>query len=167
MKEWEDGEVKNQGIKLSLPNLVVILHYVEFVMTAIPKISDGKKEVDSSYYLGSGIYVTCAFPYRNVSIRLWKMANGRKYPTPQGISFKLNEWNEFIKVAQKMYTEYSEIYTVNPVFWMKIDQGMMSIHVRSAKQIWKPQAGVRLKRTFQFNWKCPNFKVSGKKCFCT
>ena len=114
LKEWEDGEVKNQGIKLSVPKLVVILHYVEFIMTAIQKISDGRKEVDSSYYLGSGIYVTCAFPYRNVSIRLWKMANGKKYPTPQGISFRFNEWNEFIKVAQKMYTEYSEIYICEP-----------------------------------------------------
>ena len=83
-------------------------------MSAIQKISDGKKEVDSSYYLGTGIYVTCAFPYRNVSIRLWKMANGKKYPTPQGISFRCNEWNEFIKVAQKMYSEYSEIYTCEP-----------------------------------------------------
>ena len=81
-------------------------------MSAIQKISDGKKEVDSSYYLVSCIYVTCAFPYRNVSIRFWKMANGKKYPTPQGISF--NEWNEFIKVAQRMYTEYSEIYTREP-----------------------------------------------------
>ena len=98
LKECEDGE-KNQGIKLLVPKLVVILHYVEFIMTAIQKISDGKKEVDSSYYLGSGIYVTCAFPYRNVSIRLWKMAIGKKYPTPQGISFRFNEWNEFIKVT--------------------------------------------------------------------
>ena len=64
--------MKNQGIKLSVPKLVVILHYVEFIMTAIQKIVDGKKEVDSSYYLGTGIYVTWAFPYRNVSIRLWK-----------------------------------------------------------------------------------------------
>ena len=64
LKEWENGEVKNQGIKLSVPKLVVILHYVEFIMAAIEKISDGKKEVDSSYYLGSGIYVTCAYPYK-------------------------------------------------------------------------------------------------------
>ena len=106
--------MKNQGIKLSVPKLVVILHYVEFIMAAIQKISDGRKEVDSSYYLDSGIYVTCAFPYRNVSIRLWKMVNGKKYPTPQRISFRFNEWNEFIKVAQKMYTEYSEIYTCEP-----------------------------------------------------
>ena len=60
-------------------------------MSAIEKISDGKKDVDCSYYLGSGIYVTCAFPYRNVSIRLWKMANGRKHATPQGMSFTFNE----------------------------------------------------------------------------
>ena len=114
LKEWEEGEVKNEGIKLTVPKLVVILHYVEFIMSAIEKISDGKKDVDCSYYLGSGIYVTCAFPYRNVSIRLWKMANGRKYATPQGISLRFNERNEFIKVAQKMYSEYSEIYTCEP-----------------------------------------------------
>ena len=60
--------------------------------------------------MGSGIYVTCAYPYRNVSVRLWKIANGRKYATPQGISFRFNEWNEFIK----MYSEYSEIYTCEP-----------------------------------------------------
>ena len=29
LKEWEDGEVKNQGIKLLVPKLVVILHYVK------------------------------------------------------------------------------------------------------------------------------------------
>ena len=103
MKEWEDVEVKNEEIKLSVPKLIVILDYLEFIMSAIQKISDGKKEVDSSYYLGSGIYVTCAFPYRNVSVRFWKMANGRKYPTPQGISFKFNEWDEFIKVAQRIF----------------------------------------------------------------
>ena len=62
LKEWEDGEVKNKGIKLTVPKLVVILHYVEFIISAIEKISDGKKDVDCSYYLGSGIYVTCAFP---------------------------------------------------------------------------------------------------------
>ena len=43
LKEREDGEVINQGIKLSVPKLVVILHYVEFIMSAIQKISDGKK----------------------------------------------------------------------------------------------------------------------------
>ena len=43
LKEWEDGEVKNEGIKLSVPKLVVILHFVEFIMTTIQKISDGKK----------------------------------------------------------------------------------------------------------------------------
>ena len=63
-----------------------------------------------------------------------KMANGRKYPTPQGISFKFNEWNEFIKVAQKCIQNIQKYIPVNPVFWMKIDQGMMLIHVRSAKQ---------------------------------
>ena len=114
LKEWEDGEVKNQGIRLSVPKLVVILHYVEFIMAAIQKISKGKKEVDSSYYLVTGLYVSCAFPYRNVSIRMWKTANGKKYPTAQGMSFKFNEWDEFIKVAQKMYSEYTEIYTCEP-----------------------------------------------------
>ena len=69
--------------------------------------------MDSRYHLGSGIYVTCAFPYRNVSIRFWKTANGKRYPTPEGISFKFNECNEFIKVAQR-YTEYSEIYSCEP-----------------------------------------------------
>ena len=44
LKEWEGGEVKNQGIKLSVPKLIVILHYVEFIMAAIQKISDGRKE---------------------------------------------------------------------------------------------------------------------------
>ena len=34
-KEWEDGEVKNKGIKLAVPKLVVILHYVEFIMSSI------------------------------------------------------------------------------------------------------------------------------------
>ena len=43
------------------------------------------------------------------------MENGKqKYATPQGISFRFNEWNEFIKVAQQMYSEYSEIYTCEP-----------------------------------------------------
>ena len=148
LKEWEDGEVKNQAIKLSVPKLVVILHYVEFIMAAIEKISDGKKEVDSSYYLGSGIYVTCAYPYRNVSVRLWKIANGRKYATPQGISFRFNEWNEFIKVAQKCIQNIQKYVPV-----IKIDQVMMLIHVRSARLIWKSHVGVRLQRTFHFKLK--------------
>ena len=100
LKEWEDGEVKNKGIKLTIPILVVILHNVEFIVSSIQKISDGKREVDSSYRLGSGIYVSCATPYRNMFIRFWKTANGKKYPTPEGISFKFNEWDQFIKVAQ-------------------------------------------------------------------
>ena len=122
-------------------------------MSAIEKISDGKKEVDSSYYLGSGIYVTCPFPYTNVSIRLWTMANGRKYATPQVFLFRFNEWNEFIKVAQKMYSEYSEIYNCEPCILDQDSSGMMLIHVRSARLILKPHAGVRLQRTFHFNWK--------------
>ena len=114
LKEWEDGEVKTKGLKLSIPKLVVILHYVEFIMSSIQKISDGKREVDSSYHLGSSIYVTCATPYRNVSIRFWKTANGKRYPTPEGMSCEFNELDEFIKVAQRMYTEYSEIYSYEP-----------------------------------------------------
>ena len=114
LKEWEDGEVKNPGIKLSIPKLVVILHYVEFIMTAIRKISEGKEAVDSSYHIGSGIYVTCTTPYRNVSIRFWNTSNGKRYPTPQGISFNFSEWDEFIKVAQRMYSEYTEIYSCQP-----------------------------------------------------
>ena len=35
LKDWEDGEMKNQGIKLSVPKIVVILHFVEFIMSAI------------------------------------------------------------------------------------------------------------------------------------
>ena len=114
MKEWEDGEVKNQGIILSIPKLGVILHYVDFIMSAIQKISYGKKEVDSRYHFGFNIYVTCAFPYRNVSIRFWKLANGKKYPAPEGVSFSFNKWNEFIKVGQRMYSEYTEIYSCQP-----------------------------------------------------
>ena len=120
-------------------------------MSAIEKISDGKKDVDCSYYLRSGIYVTCAFPYRNVSIRLWKMANGRKYATAQGISLRFNEWNEFIKVAQKCIQNIQKYIPVNPAFWIKIDQGMMSIHVKSARLIQKPPAGVRFQRIFHYN----------------
>ena len=131
LKEWEDGEVKNQGIRLSVSKLVVILHYVEFIMSAIQKISKGNKEVDSSYYLGSGLYVSCAFPYRNVSIRLWKTANGKKYPTAQGMSFKFNEWDEFIKVAQKMYSEYSEIYTCEPCI---LDEDRVGHDVNSCEE---------------------------------
>ena len=41
-------------------------------------ISDGKREVDYSYHLGFGIYVACAAPYSNGSIRVWKTANGRR-----------------------------------------------------------------------------------------
>ena len=114
MKEWEDGEVKNNDIKLSIPKLVVILHFVEFIRSAIRKISEGKEAVDSSYYVGSSIYVTCAPPYTNVSIRFWNTANGKRYPTPEGVSFKFNEWDEFIKVAQRMYSEYTEIYSCQP-----------------------------------------------------
>ena len=114
LKDWEDGEMKNQGIKLSVPKIVVILHFVEFIMSAIQKISEGKETVESSYHIGSGIYVTCATPYRNVSIRFWNTANGKRYPTPEGISFKFNEWYEFIKVAQRMYSEYTEIYSCQP-----------------------------------------------------
>ena len=106
--------MKNKEIKLSVPKLVVILHYVEFIMSSIQKKFDGKREVDSSYHLRSSICVTCASPYRNVSIRFWKTANGKRYPTPEGISFKFNEWDEFIKVAQRIYTEYSEIYSCEP-----------------------------------------------------
>ena len=43
---WKNGKMvrwKKQGIKLSVPKLVVILHYVEFIMSAIQKISDAKK----------------------------------------------------------------------------------------------------------------------------
>ena len=111
----------NQGIELLVPKLVVILHYVELIL----KISYGKKEVNSRYHLGSGIYVTCAFQYRNVCVRYWKTANGKRYPTLEGISFKFNEWNEFINVAQRMYTEYSKCILVNPVFRMKIDLDMI------------------------------------------
>ena len=114
LKDWEDVEMKNQGIKLSVPKIVVILHFVEFIMSAIRKISEGKETVESSYHIGSGIYVTCATPYRNVSIRFWNTANGKRYPTPEGISFKFNEWYEFIKVAQRMYSEYTEIYSYQP-----------------------------------------------------
>ena len=70
--------------------------------------------METSYHIGSGIYVTCAAPYRNVSIRLWNTANGKRYPTPQGVSFKFNEWDKFIKVAQRMYSEYTEIYSCQP-----------------------------------------------------
>ena len=52
LKEWEDGEVKNQGIKLSVPKIVVILHFVEFIMSATRKILEGKETVDSSYHIG-------------------------------------------------------------------------------------------------------------------
>ena len=120
LKEWEDGEVKNQGIKLSIPKLVVILHFVEFITSAIRKISEGKETVDSSYHIGSGFYVTCATPYKNVSIRFWNTANGKRYPTPEGISFKFNEWDEFVKVAQGMYSEYTEIYSCQPCI---LDEG--------------------------------------------
>ena len=61
--------------------------------------------------LGSSFYVSCTSRYRNVSIRFWKTGNGKKYPTPEGISFKFSEWEDFIKVAQKMYSEYTEIYS--------------------------------------------------------
>ena len=52
----------------------------------------------------------------NIYLKEWEdgTANGKKYPTPEGIPFKFNEWNEFIKVAQRMYTEYSEIYSCEP-----------------------------------------------------
>ena len=43
LKEWEGGQVKNEGSRLSVPKLVVIYHYVEFIMYAVQKISDGKK----------------------------------------------------------------------------------------------------------------------------
>ena len=50
---------------------------------------------------------------------------------------------EVMKVGQLMCTEFSEILSgdiqiyipVNPAFWIKIDQGMMLIHVRSARLI--------------------------------
>ena len=38
LKDWEDGEVKNKGIKLSVPKLVVILHYVGFIMSSIKNV---------------------------------------------------------------------------------------------------------------------------------
>ena len=37
LKEWDDGEVINKGIKLSVPKLAVILHYVEFIMNSTEK----------------------------------------------------------------------------------------------------------------------------------
>ena len=116
--------MKNKGIKLTIPILVVILHNVEFIMSSIQKISDGKREVDSSYRLGSGIYVSCATPYRNMFIRFWKTANGKKYPTPEGISFKFNEWDQFIKVAQRIIQNTQRYIPVNLIFWIKIDQTM-------------------------------------------
>ena len=79
---WHDRQGAGQiyqSIELSVPKLVVILHYVVFMMNAIQKISDGKKEVDSRYHLGSGIYVTSVFQYRNVCVRYWKTANGKIY----------------------------------------------------------------------------------------
>ena len=36
----------------------------------------------------------------------------------EGISFRFNERDEFIKVAQRMYSENTEVdILVNPVFW--------------------------------------------------
>ena len=58
-----------------------------------------------------------------------------------------------------MYSEYSEIYTCEPCILDEDRSGMMLM------LIWKPHAGVRLKRTFHFNWKCSYFKFSGKTIF--
>ena len=131
MKEYEDSEVKNNGIKLSIPKLVVILHFVEFIMSAIRKNSEGKEAVASSYHVGSGIYVTCAAPYRNVSIRFWNVANGKRYPTPEGVSFKFNEWDEFIKVVQRMYSEYTEIYFCQPCI---LDENRSGHHSKTCEE---------------------------------
>ena len=45
---------------------------------------------------------------------------GKNFLQQKGISFKFNEWEEFIKVAQKMYSEYTEIYTCKPCI---LDEG--------------------------------------------
>ena len=73
-------EVINAGMKMTVPKLLVILHYFEFIMTSIKNILNGKKPVDSSYHIGSSYYVSCATPYRNFSIQFWKNCNGKKIP---------------------------------------------------------------------------------------
>ena len=82
--KWEGREVINEWIKLSVPKLVVILHYVEFIMSFIER---AQNEVESMYHLGSSYFVSCTSPYKYATIRFWKTSNGKKIPTSQGIRF--------------------------------------------------------------------------------
>ena len=115
IKEWDGKKVTNKGVQLNVSKLVVMMHYGEVMTNEVEKIINGEAEVDKKMHIGGGMYLTSTSPYKTVGIRRWKKNNANElYPTSEGISLKINEWRECMKIVNKMYSEKIELYTFIP-----------------------------------------------------
>ena len=97
LKEW-DGKTVNSSVGLSVSKFVMILHNSEFVSQQLARICMGDKNIEVKVHIGELFYITCSSPYKVVQFRKWrKNKDDQLFPTKEGISLKLKEWEEFLK----------------------------------------------------------------------
>ena len=115
LKEWDGQKVTNPGVKLNISRFVMVLHNVEIINRSMDKILKGDRDTSQKIHLGGGYYLTCNSPYKTIGIRLWKNnASGDLYPTSEGQTLKHKEWQEFLKIANQMFSERVELFTFVP-----------------------------------------------------
>ena len=136
IKEWDGEKVTNPGIKINISRFLMILHNVEVINQSIERILKGEREISKRIHLGGGFYLTCNSPYKTIGIRLWKNnASGQLYPTTEGQTLKFAEWEEFIKISNKMFSERVELFTHIPCLIQSDKEGHNKLTCTECGQI--------------------------------
>ena len=114
IKDW-DGSVVKGSMRLNVSKFIMLLRSTDVITQSLAKISQGKNDIDCKIHIGELIYLTCNTPYKVVQIRKWKKNKDNElYPTRDGISLKPNEWHQFVKFCNEMYSERLELYQFIP-----------------------------------------------------
>ena len=124
IKEWDGEKVTNPGVKLNISRFLMILHNAEVINQSMERILKGEREISKRIHLGGGFYLTCNSPYKTIGIRLWKNnASGQLYPTTEGQTLKFTEWEEFVKISNKMFSERVELFIHIPCLMQSDKEG--------------------------------------------